>query len=304
MQLVAANPPAQVQVFSGFDYVASDADRRRVYAAHTGSDALLVVNADTGKIVGQADVGAPLHGVAVDPQTGHVYTGDGLARTVSEVDPVALTVVRTADVGGNVDAIAYDPVLHRIYADEDDGTRVFVVDARTMKQIATVPIPGHKPEYLAVDPQSHDVYQNIANLGEVAVIGAASLKVVRTFPTPVIQKNHPLQYDATYHILMIGGKNGTLAAYSPDGNLLGKTTIQPSVDQCSYDPARHLIACAGSGKVVVASLSSKGELKVTASLDVPQDVHTLAFDAKTGNLWIVWADEKKGDFVQELTLKK
>jgi DNA-binding beta-propeller fold protein YncE len=302
MILAPASPPAHVQIFSGFDYVTSDADRRRIYAAHTGSDALLVVNADTGKILGQVDVGGPLHGVAVDPQSGHVFTGDGLARTVSEVDPVAMTVVRTADVDGNVDAIAYDPALHRIYADEDDGTHVFVVDAKTMKQVAAVPIPGHKPEYLAIDPQTHDVYQNIDNLGEMAVISGSQLKVTRTIATPVIEHNHPLQYDTSYHIIMVGGKNATLAAYSRDGALLGTATIQQSVDQCDYNPNTRLLACAGSGKVVVLKLNQQGQLSVATSLDVPKAVHTLAFDRATGHLWIVWSEDK-GDFIQEFELK-
>ncbi len=95
-----------------------------------------------------------------------MFTGDGLARTVSEVDPRAQNVLRSADVDGNVDAIAYDPTLHRIYADEDDGTRIFVVDSRTMKQFAVIKIPGHKPEFLAMDPRTHQLYQNIANLGK------------------------------------------------------------------------------------------------------------------------------------------
>lgn len=303
MHLVPVTPPAQVESFRGFDYVTADAAARRIYAAHSGSNALLVVNADTGKVVGQVEVG-PMHGVAVDPQNGHVYTGNGLARSVSEVDPVSLNVLRTANVDGQVDAIAYDPVLHRVYADEDDGTHVYVVDTKSMKQIAAVEIPGHKPEYLVVDPQTHDVYQNIDNLGEVAVIGAAPMKVTRTFATPEIQKNHPLQYDGQNHILLVGGKNGTLAAYTTQGKLLGKVAIQPSVDQCSYDPTTRRIACAGSSKVVVASVSSKGELKVIASMNVAEDVHTLAFDPKTGNIWIVWADDKGGEYVQGLALKE
>ena len=302
MHLVPVTPPAQVETLHGFDYVTADSKARRIYAAHTASNALLVVNADTGKVIGQVEVG-PLHGVAVDPDTGHVYTGNGLARSVSEVDPVSLTVVRTANVDGQVDAIAYDPVLHHIYADEDDGTHVYVVDAKTMKQIAAVPIPGHKPEFLAIDPQTHDVYQNIDNLAEVAVISGAQMKVVRTFPTAVIVKNHPLQYDAQYHVLLIGGKNGTLASYTPAGKLLTTVKIQPAVDQCALNGATHLIACAGSSKVVVVSVSPKGELAMKASLDVPEDVHTLAFDAKNGNIWIVWGDAK-GDFVQEITVKE
>src|SRR5579864_7994330 len=176
MHLIPVTPPAHVQTLSGFDYVTTDADRRRVYAAHGGSRALLIVNADNGAILGQVDVG-PLHGVAVDPASGNVFTGDGEAHTVSEVDPVGQTVVRSAPVDGNVDAIAYDPALHRVYADEDDGTRVFVVDTTTMKQVAVIPIPGHKPEYLAIDPQTHTLYQNIDNLSEVAVIDPQQLKV-------------------------------------------------------------------------------------------------------------------------------
>ncbi len=303
MHLVPVTPPAHVQVYSGFDYVTSDADRRRVYAAHTGSQTLLVVNADSGAILGQVDVGGPLHGVAVDPVTGHVYTGDGLARTVSEVDPATMAVVHSADVPGSVDAIAYDPALHRVYADEDDGTHMYVVNTQTMKMIAAIPLPGHKPEYLAIDPQTHDVYQNIDNLGEVAVVNADQMKVSRTFPTPVIKRNHPLQYDSAYHIIMVGGKNGTVAAYSREGKLLGTASIQAEVDQCDYNPGKHLLACAGSSKVTVLRLSSAGQLSIVATADVPAEAHTLAFDDRTGNLWIVWS-ATSGDFVQELTLQQ
>lgn len=301
MHLIPITPPAQVQTFSGFDYMTADADRRRVYAAHTGSRTLLIINSDDGAIVGQVQVG-PMHGVVVDPANGHVYTGNGEARTVSEVDPVTRAVVRSADVDGTVDAITYDPVLHRVYADEDDGTRMFVVDTQTMKQVATINIPGHKPDYLAVDPQTHDVYQNIDNLAEVAVIDSKQMKVVRTIETPVITHNHPLAYDPSFHILMIGGKNGTMASYNRDGQLLGKASVQPTVDQCDFNPAAHVLACAGSKKVTVLQLSSSGGLTVKADLDVPAGVHTLAIDDKTQHIWIVWA-EAKGDFVQGLSLE-
>jgi len=302
MHLVAATPPAHVQTFSGFDYMTVDADRRRVYAAHTGSNRLLIANADSGAVLGQIKVG-PMHGVAVNPVNGNVFTGDGEARTVSEVDPVTLSVIRSADVDGTIDAIAYDPELHRVYAVEDDGTHVFIVDTQTMKQVATVKIPGHKPDYLAIDPETRDVYLNIDNLGEVAVISAKQLSVTRTIPTPVIKHNHPLSYDAEYHMLLIGGKNGTVAAYTRDGKLLSTASIQQSVDQCDLNPNTHMFACPGSGKVIVLQLSPAGQLTVVASLDVPKGVNTLAFDPKTGRIWIVWADTT-GDFLQALSLEQ
>src|SRR5271165_2559857 len=195
MFIAPVAPPAPVPIYSGFDYVTVDAQRRRVYAAHEGSQALLIVNADNGQVLGQVRVG-PLHGVAVDPATGHVFTGNGTDRSVSEVDPVAMKVLDTADVDGAPDAIAYDPVLHRVYAPEDDGTRMFVVDTTTMKQTAVLPIPGHKPEYLAIDPKTHKIYLNIDDLNQFVVIDPSSLKVVQTVSTPGIEHNHPLQLDA------------------------------------------------------------------------------------------------------------
>jgi outer membrane protein assembly factor BamB len=300
MHLVPVTPPAHVQMFSGFDYVTDDAVRHRIFAAHTGSRMLLIVNSDTGAIVNQVEVG-PMHGVAVDPATGHVYTGDGESRSVSEVDPVAGTVLRSADIDGNVDAIALDASLHRVYADEDDGTHIFVVDTRTMKEIASIPIPGHKPEYIQVDPETHEVYQNIADLAEVAVVDPQAMKVVRTFSTPILKANHPLQYDAAYKILVIGGKNGMLASYTRDGKLLATASMPPSFDQCNLNPTTHLIACAGSGKVVVLALSAQGVLSHVAELDVDEGAHTLAFDRNTGHIWVVW-DSLDGDFIQELKL--
>jgi DNA-binding beta-propeller fold protein YncE len=300
MPLVPVMPPQSVPIMSGFDYVAVDADHRRVYAAHTASEALLIVDADSGKVLGQVKVG-PMHGVAVDPATGHVYTGDGTAQAVSEVDPETKTELRTAAVDGNVDAIAYDPSNGHIYADEDDGTRIFVIDAKTMKSIGTVALPGHKPEYLSIDPQTHQVYQNIANLSEVAVIDGTSLAVMKTIPTPQIVGNHPLQYDPAYGHLLVGGQNGTIAAYTKAGSLVGTVAIQPRVDQCTLDRASHLMACAGSGMLTLLRDNPNGAPTIVAQTSVPAEAHTVGIDGKTGNIWIVWASPS-GDFTQSFRL--
>jgi len=300
MHLIPMTPPAHVQTLSGFDYVTSDADRRRIYAAHTGSNALLIVNADGGSILGQVKVG-PLHGVAVDPSTGHVFTGDGLQRTVSEVDPVAMTVLASAAVDGTVDAIAYDPTLHRVYADEDDGTRIFVVDTLTMKETGTIQLPGHKPEYLAIDPKSHELYQNIDDLGEIVVVDPQSLQVVRTIATPVIKHNHPLIYDSADGLLLVGGKNSVVASYGRDGSLLGTASVPAGIDQCAFDPGTRWLACAASGKATVIQVSANGKLSHLADQDVATGAHTMSFDDKTGHVWIVWA-EPNGDYIQELAI--
>ena len=300
MILAPAAPPVPVQGVGGFDYVTVDSVHRRVYAAHTGNDSLLIVDADSGKVLRQVHLGET-HGVAFDPSSSTVFTGNGTAHSLSKIDATTGKILGTATVPGNVDAIAYDEATQRIYGDEDDGTRIFVIDAKTMKQIATIALPGHKPEYLALDG-ANTLYQNIDNLGEVAVVDLQTNKVSRIMPTKAIVKNHPLQLDRAWGHLWVGGKNGTLAQYDLSGKLLHKVAIQAAVDQCTLDAQRHRIACAGSGKVTVVQDSQTGAPTVVGSMSVNDDTHTVGIDEKSGDFWIVWSDQKH-DYVQRLQLK-
>jgi glutamine cyclotransferase len=289
----------------GFDYVTVDAAHRRVYAAHTGASSLLIVDADTGAVTAQMKVG-PMHGVAYSADGSKVYTGNGDADTVSESDPAAFKVLRSVSVAGPVDAIAYDESNGHIYADEDDGTRIFVIDAKTMKQIGTVSLPGHKPEYLAVDPVTHVVYQNIADLAEIATVDPATLTVASTIKTPELISNHPLQYDAGLNEIVVGGANGVLSVYDPSGHRKFETAMPAHIDQCDLDASTHLLACAGGTSISVFQISADAAPALIGTYDGPLRVHTVAFDAKTHDVYAVLVDPGNGNagFVQRLRVEK
>ena len=291
-----ALPPQNVPVFSGFDYVTVDAARRRVYAAHTGAKALLVVDADSGKVIGQVKTG-PMHGVVVDDATGHIYTGNGTNLTVSEVDPVAQKVLRSVSVGGVIDALAYDPANGHLYADEDEGTRIFVIDQKEMKLIKTITIPGRKPEYLAVDPQTHDVYQNLDSEAEIAVIDPVSLDIKRYIKTPELMHNHPLQFDRTYREIVVAGLNGVMSSYTPDGHKLGQISV-PKFDQCDLDQTQHVLACGGDGGVTRVQLGRDGGLRILDTTPVGPLIHNAGIDPKTHAVFAPYATpDGSGDYV-------
>jgi DNA-binding beta-propeller fold protein YncE len=301
MPIVAVTQPQPVTPGGGFDYVAVDAQRRRVYAAHAGGGGLLIADADSGKVLGIVKVG-PMAGVAVDPATGHVYTGNGKGKSVSEVDPDSQTILRTVNVAGPVDAIAYDPDLGRIYADEDDGTRIFVIDAKSFTQIGVVKLPGHKPEYIQVDAETHAVYQNITSddpkVSQIAVIDPQSLTVARSIPTPFLKNDHPLQYDGKDRALLVVGENQILAVYDTSGKLLHRVGYPGRVDQCSWDGSRGWLACAGGG-ITLYSYDGTSNPTQLGTLPIAAGVHTTAIDSKTGTIWTVWSDRTTGAaFVQ------
>lgn len=299
MPLAIAAPPQPVPIFSGFDYVTVDERRHRVYAAHPASKRLLVVDASTGRVLAQVDVG-PMHGVAVDPTSGDVFTGNGADQTLSKVDPVSLKVAASVDVPGNIDAIAYDPVRHRVYADQDGGGSVYVIDARTMKLAGTIAMPASDLESPAVDPQTGVLYQNLANGGGFAIVDPASLKVTAVVKTPQLTDNHPLLFAPGADQVIVGGVNGVISAYAPDGTHAGDVQVQPHIDQCSTGSQGKLVVCAGRGIVSVLAVAKGSAPRLLARLDTGQTgLHTVGIDETTNDIWVVYAD-RRGDWVQRL----
>lgn len=299
MPIAVAAPPQRVAIFSGFDYVTVDETRHRAYAAHTRSDRLLIVDTRSGKVQAQVDVG-PMHGVAVDPSTGVVFTGDGTDRAISKVDPSTGKVLGSVAVPGDIDAIAYDPTRRRVYADQDGGGSVYVVDGVTMKQIATIAMPADDLESPAVDPKTGVLYQNLANGGGFAVIDPATLRVTKVIKTPQLQDNHPLTFSPSADQVIVGGANGVLSAYTADGTHVGDVAVQPHIDQCGTGSRGDLVVCAGRGIVTVVAVKTGAAPRVVGRLETGhQGLHTVGIDETTNDIWVVYADPR-GDWVQRL----
>lgn len=299
MPLTVAAPPQSVRVFSGFDYMTVDQARHRVFAAHSRSDRLLIVDGNAGKVRGQIEVG-PMHGLAVEPETGDVFTGNGTDNTISKVDPVAMKVLATVDVPGSIDALTYDAKAKRIYADQDGGGDIYVVDATSLKLLGSISIPKADLESVDVDPATGRVYQNLSAGGGFAIIDGSAMRVIKIVSTPQLVRPHPLVVSTTARQVVVGGINGIMSAYALDGTHVGDTKVQPRIDQCSTGNQGKLVACAGRGVISVLAPVVDAAPRLLATLDTGhKSIHTVGIDESTGDVWVVWSDEK-GDWVQRL----
>ncbi len=299
MPIIVAAPPQPVAIFSGFDYVTIDEPHHRAYAAHPASKRLLVVDTSSGKALAQVDVG-PMHGVAVDPSSGIVFTGNGTDQTLSKVDPSSMKVVTSVTVPGNIDDIAYDPARGRIYADQDGGGSVYIIDSQAMKLLGTIAMPADDLESPAVDPATGMLYQNLANGGGFAVVDPVAMRVVKVVKTPQLTDNHPLVFSPSANQVIVGGVNGVIAAYTPDGTHVGDAQVQPHIDQCNTGSRGNLVVCAGRGIVTVIAVSKGSAPHVVGRFDTAHTgVHTVGIDETTNDIWVVYADPK-GDWVQRL----
>ncbi|MBV8580068.1 MAG: hypothetical protein JOZ86_05485, partial [Candidatus Eremiobacteraeota bacterium] len=145
----------------------------------------------------------------------------------------------------------------------------------------------------------------ISDAHEIVVIDPQTLKVTKTIPTPELKDNHPLQYDPAFHALYVVGENGMLSVYSPTGKRLHEMRYPTRVDQCDLDVTRSLLAC-GRGKITLVKLGASAKPTIVAQIDVAPGMKTLAVDQKTGDIWVVWSDNRAhgAAFVQRFTYRK
>src|SRR5882762_5922901 len=91
----------------GWYYLTVDSDARRVYISR--GTHVMVVDADTGAVVGDIPNTNGVHGIALAPGLGKGFTSNGRDGTVTIFDLKSLKVLGSAQAGKNPDAIIFDP---------------------------------------------------------------------------------------------------------------------------------------------------------------------------------------------------
>src|SRR6266702_2489798 len=97
----------------GWDYLKLDPDSRRLYISRATH--VMVIDADSGKSVGDIADTPGVHGIALAPDLGRGFTSNGREAAVSIFDPKTLKTVGKVKVGDNPDAIIYDSSTEQVF---------------------------------------------------------------------------------------------------------------------------------------------------------------------------------------------
>jgi DNA-binding beta-propeller fold protein YncE len=76
----------------GYDMLCVDSAARRLYVSH--ATRVEVLDADTGKKVGEVAPGNGVHGIAVAPEFNHGFVSNGRDNTVTMLDLKTLQVIK------------------------------------------------------------------------------------------------------------------------------------------------------------------------------------------------------------------
>ena len=115
----------------GWDYLTADSDARRLYISR--GTHVMVLDADSGKSVGDIPDTPGVHGIALAPELGRGFTSNGREGTVSIFDIKTLATSNKVRVGDNPDAIVYDPATKRVFSFNGRSQDSTAVDAASGK---------------------------------------------------------------------------------------------------------------------------------------------------------------------------
>jgi DNA-binding beta-propeller fold protein YncE len=271
----------------GWDYLTTDSDARRIFISR--GTHVMVIDADSGKSVGDIPDTPGVHGIAVATEIGKGFTSNGREGTVSIFDRKTLAVSHKVKVGDNPDAILYDPASFRVFTFNGRSQDSTVINAVTEKVAGTIKLDG-KPEFAASDGNGM-VYVNIEDKSELTQIDAHKMEVKNTWPLAPCTEPTGLSIDRKNRRLFVGCHNKMMAIVDADnGKILATPPIGEGVDATRFDPETGLAfaSCGQDGVLTVVKEESPGKF---SSENVPTQLgaRTMALDSNTHNIYVVTA---------------
>jgi len=258
----------------GMDYITLDAANHRLYVPR--STHTMVIDADSGKVLGDIPGQKHNHGVALVPEAGRGFISDGEGSVVI-FDLKTNAVLGTLKAHPDADGIIYDKASGLVLVvSGDDGILMTLkpdVDPKTGSIDAPIDLGG-KPEFLAPDGAGK-VYINLEDKNQVAVVDLKARKVLAHWPVAPGGAPVGLSIDAAKHRLFVGCRNPQklIVISTDDGKVIADLPISAGVDATKFDGQQAFSSCR-DGKLHVAGETAAGKFEI-------QQVVTTAVGAKT-----------------------
>jgi len=272
----------------GWDYLTVDASARHFYISR--GTHVIVLDADSGKNVGDIPDTPGVHGIALAPELGKGFVSNGREGTVTVFDIKTLAPVGSKiKVGENPDAILYEPATKRVFTFNGRSQDSTAIDAASGKVLGTIKLDG-KPEFAASDAKG-EVFVNIEDKSELTVIDPNKLEVKVKWPLAPCTEPSGLALDRKNRRLFVGCDNKMMAVVDADsGKVLATPAIGEGVDATAYDDETGLaFASCGEGVLTVVREDSPQKFSVVENVKTEPGARTMALDTKTHNLFTVTA---------------
>jgi DNA-binding beta-propeller fold protein YncE len=274
----------------GWDYITVDPATHRLFVTRVTHTQ--VIDADSGKVLGDIPGQKHSHGVAIAPKLGRGFITDGGGDGAIVIfDLKNYTLIGTLPAMPDADGIIYDAGTNTVLAVSGDKGMLMLfkpdIDPANGK-VDTIELEG-APEFLAADGTGK-VYVNLEDKDTVAEVDLNTRKVLARWP--VAPGGHPvgLALDGKTHRLFIGCRKPQqlVVMSAEDGKVLGAVPIGAGVDATGVDGG-HAFASCRDGSLTVAG-EKGGKYVAEQTVKTPNGARTMGVNHETHKLYLPTAE--------------
>jgi DNA-binding beta-propeller fold protein YncE len=270
-----------------WDYIVPDPPDHRLFIAR--ENRVIVVDEDSGMLLGEVTGIQGAHGTALADGTGHGFATSSKDQSVVMFDPKTFRVLGRIPAAEDVDAIIYDRPSNRVFTFNGDAHSSTVIEPGAGTLITNIPLGG-KPESGA-SAGDGKVYVNLADTSEVVEIDAKTATVIRRWPTAPCKQPVPMAIDIAHHRLLSGCRSGVMAVSDYQaGKVVATASIGTGVDGAGFDAASgDAFASNADGTLTVLHEDAPDQYHVIENIQTPTGARNMGLDPTNHRVFIVSA---------------
>lgn len=273
-----------------WDYVAFDAQNRRLYVSHNSS--VEVVDPDAGKVVGTIPQLHGVHGIAIanDLGRGFITNGSNTANSVTIFDLKTLQKLGEPVAGKGPDAVCYEPKTKRVFAINHQGQDATAIDAKTGEVLKSFPT-GPTGEFCQTDGNG-TLFVNLEDPSELLEIDAAKMAVTKRLSLAPCEGPSGLAIDVKDKKLFSVCANKMMAVVDiPTFKVVATPAIGGGPDAAGFDSSLGL-AFSSNGADGTLSIVKQvnGKWETVDTVPTERRARTMTVDEKMHRIYLLTAD--------------
>jgi DNA-binding beta-propeller fold protein YncE len=271
----------------GWDCLTVDTEGHRLFISR--SSHVMVVDEDSGKVIGDIANTMGVHGIAVVSEVGRGYTSNGRDSSVTIFDLKTLKPLGQVKVGSNPDIIIYDPASKRVFTFNGGSRDATAIDTKDGKIAGTIPLDG-RPEFAVADEAGH-IYVNLEDKSQIVSFDSRKLSIENRWPLAPGEEPTGLAMDRQHKRLFVAcGNNLMVIMNSENGKVVASVPIGSGVDGIAFDADRSLaFSSNGDGTLSVIHEDSPDKFSVVDTVTTQKGARTMALDPVTHRIFTVTA---------------
>jgi hypothetical protein len=263
----------------GTDYLTAEPGTGRLFVSR--SSHVMVLDGNTGKVLGDISETPNNHGIALVAKYNHGFITNRGDSTVTMFDLKTLAMIKKIKIpAGGQDGIMYDDFTDRIILTNhsNPGTAT-AIDPNSGMITGEAQLADNSPEGAASDGKGK-LYVNLERKNSIQVVDAKAMKALDVWPLDSCDGPTGIAYDQAADRIFTGCGKMSAVVNAATGKIVATIRNGEGVDALGWDPSEKLIyiPAGRDSSVTIVHEDSPDHYSVVATVTTMTGAKTISVD--------------------------